>query len=311
MERQEIDIFLALCEELHFGRTAERLYLSQARVSQTIKRLESRFGAPLFERTSRQVRLAPVGRSLRDDLVPVRAQLDSAIERAYAAARSVEGVLRVGYLGGLAASVLVDSVVVFRARHPECEVHAREVHLGDVFGPLRRDELDVIISHSPVGERDLIAGPVLVTEPTGLLVPRGNRIARSSSIDIDVPDTEAISIGGPSSGYWRRYLDETWRITSSTVDTAQTWEDVLTTVSFGAGVHPAGAHAELHYPRRGTVYVPFENGHGHVWRPVWAPGADNERLRAFVQTMLDVVADRGRRYYYADRPDERVAQRRP
>ena len=62
MERREIEIFLTLADELHFGRTAERLLVSTARVSQTIKNLERRFGALLFERTSRRVTLTPVGR---------------------------------------------------------------------------------------------------------------------------------------------------------------------------------------------------------------------------------------------------------
>ncbi|MFC4127208.1 LysR family transcriptional regulator [Nocardia rhizosphaerae] len=304
MERQEIDIFLALCEELHFGRTAERLFLSQARVSQTIKRLENRFGAALFERTSRQVRLAPLGRMLRDDLVPARGLLDRAVERAHAAARSVEGTLRVGYLGGLAAAILADTVVAFRSRHPECEIYAREVHLGDVFGPLRRDDLDMVIAHSPVAERDLVAGPVLVTEPSGLVVPRDHRLARSSSISVEAPPVEVITIGGPAMTYWHRYLDATWRITPANPIVAETFEEVLTAVSFGAGVHPAGAHAELSYPRHGAVYVPFDDGLGdrHVWRPVWTPGADNERLRTFVQTMCEVVTDRGEQHYYTASP---------
>ncbi|MFC9895051.1 LysR family transcriptional regulator [Nocardia sp. NPDC127579] len=305
MDRQEIEIFLALCEELHFGRAAERLYLSQARVSQTIKKLERHFGAPLFERTSRQVRLAPVGRMLRDDLLPIRAQLDRAVERARAAARSVEGTLRVGYLGGLAASLLVDSVLLFRSRHPECEVHAREVHLGDVFGPLRRDELDVVISHSPVGEHDLIAGPALLTEPTGLVVPSGHRLARASSLSGDTAGIDVISIGGPSGAYWQRYLDATWHITPATPIGAHTFEDVLTAVAFGAGVHPAGAHAERHYPRRGAVYIPYDDGRGHVWRPVWLPGSDTARLQAFVHALLDAVTDRGAEHYFTDPPDRR------
>ncbi|KAF0849277.1 LysR family transcriptional regulator [Nocardia caishijiensis] len=299
MERQEIEVFLALCEELHFGRAAERLYLTQARVSQTIKKLERRFGAQLFERTSRQVRLTPVGRVLRDDLIPIRAQLDRAVERAEAAARSVEGTLRVGYLGGLAASLLVDTVLVFRDRHPECEVHAREVHLSDVFGPLRRDELDLVISHSPIGEHDLIAGPALLTEPTGLVVPRDHALARRSSIDSTTAGIEVIAIGGPAGAYWHRYLDETWHISPVGSNGAHTFEDVLTAVAFGAGVHPAGAHAERHYPRRGTVYVPFSDGQGHVWRPVWMPGAETARLWAFVQMLLESVAQRGADHYFA------------
>lgn len=68
VELRDIQIFLALAEELHFGRTAERLRVSQARVSQSIKQQERRTGGALFERTSRSVRLNPLGERLRDRL---------------------------------------------------------------------------------------------------------------------------------------------------------------------------------------------------------------------------------------------------
>ncbi|MCA2221070.1 helix-turn-helix domain-containing protein [Nonomuraea aurantiaca] len=59
MELRDIEIFLTLCEELHFGRTAERLHVTPARVSQAIKKQERRVGAALFERDNRRVALTP------------------------------------------------------------------------------------------------------------------------------------------------------------------------------------------------------------------------------------------------------------
>lgn len=66
--RHELEAFLTLAEELHFGRTAARLHVSTARISQTIRSLELRVGARLFARTSRRVSLLPVGQQLLDDL---------------------------------------------------------------------------------------------------------------------------------------------------------------------------------------------------------------------------------------------------
>ena len=74
MELREIEIFLILAEELHFGRAAERLYVSQARVSQAISQQERHLGGALFDRSNRrQIRLTPLGRQLRDDLRPIYA----------------------------------------------------------------------------------------------------------------------------------------------------------------------------------------------------------------------------------------------
>ncbi|NUS17670.1 MAG: LysR family transcriptional regulator, partial [Streptomyces sp.] len=102
MERYEIEAFLALAEELHFGRTAVRLRITTARVSQVIGKLERRVGAPLFERTSRSVSLTPIGRRLHEDLRPAFERLEAALATAVAAGRGVTGELRVGFVGAAA-----------------------------------------------------------------------------------------------------------------------------------------------------------------------------------------------------------------
>jgi DNA-binding transcriptional LysR family regulator len=98
LERHEFDAFLTLSEELHFGRTAERLRVSTARVSQTIRKLERQVGSPLFIRTSRRVELTAVGRQLYDDLRPARNMIDTAMQRAIDAGRGFTGTLRAGFL---------------------------------------------------------------------------------------------------------------------------------------------------------------------------------------------------------------------
>jgi DNA-binding transcriptional LysR family regulator len=96
MERREIEIFLTLAEELHFGRTAQRLFISQARVSQTIATLERRFGVALFDRTSRRVALTPVGAALHADVRAGYDRIQAGIAAAVAAGRGVTGTLTVG-----------------------------------------------------------------------------------------------------------------------------------------------------------------------------------------------------------------------
>lgn len=101
MERVELECFLILAAELHFGRTADRMRLSRARVSQLVQRLERRIGAPLFVRTSRRVALTALGKQLRDDLEPHHRAVEAAVARATAAARGIKrgikGVLHVGF----------------------------------------------------------------------------------------------------------------------------------------------------------------------------------------------------------------------
>ena len=97
MDTAEIEVFLVLAEELHFGRTAERLRLPQPRVSRLVAALERRAGGALFERTSRRVRLTPLGQQLASQLRPAYAQLTAALDDARAAARQAAGVLAIGF----------------------------------------------------------------------------------------------------------------------------------------------------------------------------------------------------------------------
>ena len=139
LERYEVETFLTLAEELHFGRTAERLRVTTGRVSHVVKKLERRIGAPLFARTSRVVRLTPIGRQLADDLAPLVAGMDEAVRRAVDAGRGVTGTLRVAFLGEWTAPVLLRAVALFSERHPDCEVEVHEAQLSTTRSePARR-----------------------------------------------------------------------------------------------------------------------------------------------------------------------------
>nr|WP_239514568.1 LysR family transcriptional regulator [Streptosporangium sp. 'caverna'] len=109
---------MAPAEELYFGRTAQRLHASQARVNQAINQQERRLGGALFDRSNhRRVRLTPLGRQLHDDMRPIYANLRDSLERAHLAARGITAVLRVGRLP-INAHDLCPYRDAFRARHP-------------------------------------------------------------------------------------------------------------------------------------------------------------------------------------------------
>jgi len=185
MELREIEIFLALAEELHFGRTAERLHVSQARISQTIKKLERQVGAPLFDRTSRRVAPTPIGARLRDDLAPAYRQIVGAVARATDAGRGTGGVLQVGFEAPGVADLIAGVLDTYRSRATEGEVEIREADFGDPFGLLRAGEVDVLVTLLPVAEPDLATGPVVLTEPMVLAVPARHPFARLDSVTLD------------------------------------------------------------------------------------------------------------------------------
>lgn len=163
MELREIEVFLVLAEELHFGRTAERLYLSPSRVSQSVRAMEARVGGTLFERTSRRVRLTALGEQQWDGLRPGFDQVRRAVAEARDAARGPDGELRVGLLSLAAGGSRFDTVVErFERRFPACRVEVLEAFPGEALERLRTGELDAIVHWLPLRQPGLAMGPVLL-----------------------------------------------------------------------------------------------------------------------------------------------------
>src|SRR3989442_15709601 len=98
IELRELRIFLTLADELHFGRTAQRLGISQPGVSEAVRVLESRLGVKIFDRTSRRVRLTPAGEALKRNLTPALAGLEQALADTSKLSRAGRGLLRVGFV---------------------------------------------------------------------------------------------------------------------------------------------------------------------------------------------------------------------
>jgi len=120
VELRELRIFLVVADELHFGRTAERLGISQPGVSEAVRVLESRLGVKVFDRTSRRVRLTPAGEELKRHLAPALAGLDQALAQTSQLSRSVRGLLRVGFVLTTEGPALSGLVATFQARYPAC-----------------------------------------------------------------------------------------------------------------------------------------------------------------------------------------------
>ncbi|MFV2171537.1 LysR family transcriptional regulator [Actinomadura sp. LOL_016] len=282
MERRDIEIFLVLAEELHFGRTAERLHVSQARVSQTIKRIERRIGAPLFERTSRRVALTAIGRGLRDDLAPAVRRIEDGIARATAAARGVSGVLRVAFQAPALAETLTEVRDTFRARHPGCAVRIREAPFDDPFGAL--GEADLLVTLLPVDEPGLVTGPVVLVEPMVLTVPARHPLAARDHVVLeDLAGETVYRPARPVAPYWSG--TDPWTAPSGRVirrgpDVA-TFQELLGVVAAGEGVSPLATHAARYFARPSIAFVPFLDGPPARWGLVWRAAAETARVRAF------------------------------
>ncbi|MFC9590750.1 LysR family transcriptional regulator [Streptomyces sp. NPDC056944] len=292
VERHEIEVFLALAEELHFRRTSERLGLAQGRVSQTIKKLERRIGVPLFERTSRRVALTPTGRQLREDLLPVQQQLLRAVDRAVAMGRGITGELRIGYSSPMVAEILLTAADAFRDRYPDCAVEIHEVQLSDPFGPIRSGRVDLQVTEQPVDEPDLTVGPAVLIEPRVLMVPAGHPFARRASVSLeDLAETTLIAMSGDVPQHWldHHYPRRTPRGTPiAHGQTATYWTELMNLVGLGRGVSPASQDAERYHARPDVAWVPFRDAPTVDYSFLWPTTSENARIRAFVDMVREL-----------------------
>ncbi|NGY62616.1 LysR family transcriptional regulator [Lentzea sp. NEAU-D13] len=274
MERREIEIFLALAEELHFGRTAQRLLVSQARVSQTIARLERRFGVALFERTSRRVALTPVGAALYADVRAGHDRIERGVAAAVAAGRGITGVLTVGLEAPAVAELAAPVFTRFREKNPGVEIVFRETGFTDPLDLLRSGEVDVAVTNAPVGpdEAGLEEGPLLYTEPVVLAVAREHRLAARTAVTLDDLDGEVVFRAGRRAAPYRRDPEP---------PAPATLLDLMARVAAGEGVCPLAAHAADYFARPTLAMVPFAAGSPPVrWVLCWRTGARTARVAA-------------------------------
>jgi DNA-binding transcriptional LysR family regulator len=291
MELRDIEIFLTLAEELHFGRAAQRLHVSQARVSQAINQQERRIGGPLFDRSNRrQIRLTALGRQLRDDLRPVYAGLRDSLERARLAARGITHVLQVGLLP-INAYDLRPFWDTFRARHPEWQLRLQQASFVDPFAGLRRGEIDVLVAWLPVEEPDLTVGPTLFAEPRVLAVPTDHRLTRHTSISLEAVSHFRHVYATSAPSYWFDSYIPSHTPAGHAIErdpTVRTLDEILTLTSTGEVVTLFPNHMTRYWVRPDIAYVPVRDMSALPYALVWHTESENEPIRALAQTVRDL-----------------------
>lgn len=297
VDLREIEAFLAVADELHFGRAAERLQISQPRISQVVRTMERRIGAPLFARSSRKVELTPLGERLRSDLAPAYEALRSGIARARASARGVEGLLHVGFLGTAANELTQRILAAFRERHPGCEVKMTETHFADPLGPLRGGKVDILITRLPVEEPDLVVGPVVVREPRVLAVGAGHPFAGRKQVSMeDLARDRVFAVSASAPDYWWDFHVPPTTPGGAVIErgaAVATFQELLALVASGEGISPVAESVARYYGRPDIAYVPLPDAPPTEVALVWRADGLTARARALAQAAADVVRANG------------------
>lgn len=183
MDLRQFSAFIAVAEELHFGRAAEKLHVTQPALSQMIRSLERELGVMLFERTTRRVRLTASGEALLEPSRSIQTQLEGAKRIARAAQQGVVGRVRFGFGGSSGYSILSLLAREVARRQPGIELVLRpQTYSGEAATAVRDGLLDlgVISPPAPAG----IDVHVIRQERVMLAVPADHELAGRAEVGV-------------------------------------------------------------------------------------------------------------------------------
>lgn len=160
MELRHLKYFVVVAEELHFGRAAEKLSISQPPLSQQIQQLEREVGARLFHRTSRQVELTEAGRVLLVEARQILKAVDQATSDVKRAARGELGRIGIGFVASATYDILPDILRRFRSEYQEIALDLVEMHSAEQGAALRDRRIDIAFSRPPLVDDDLVTEAV-------------------------------------------------------------------------------------------------------------------------------------------------------
>ncbi len=176
MELRHLRYFVAVAEELHFGRAAARLYIVQPSLSQQIQQLEEELGLPLLTRTKRSVELTDAGRVFLVEARKVLAQVQEAKRATQRAYRGEIGRLVVGYISSSTYDLLPMMLSAYRERFPEIDVALRELTTQEQVRALEEETIQVGLLRLPIND-PTIDVKVVRREPIVCVLPEGHPLA--------------------------------------------------------------------------------------------------------------------------------------
>lgn len=293
MELRPLRYFIAVAEELHFGRAAERLCIAQPPLSQQIQQLERELGFALFHRTNRRVTLTAAGQVFLDEARELLATLDKAVQAGRRVARGEAGWLGIGFVGSATYALLPAVLSAFRERYPEVELVLRELVSAKQAQALHDRRIHVGFARPAIEDTELVSETV-VREPLLAALPESHPLAACDRLPLSQLAGEPFLLFPPHP--------------------KPSYADFLTALCARAGFRPVVVQvtAEMHTAISlvaagiGVTLVPasVQNVHrpGVVYRPLTDPepmteltvacrrNDDSPTLRAFLAIVREVAS---------------------
>ncbi|PTT70788.1 LysR family transcriptional regulator [Arthrobacter sp. HMWF013] len=176
MELRQLRYFLTVADELHFGRAAERLHITQPPLTVAVRRLEKELGVQLFDRTTRSVALTAAGQAFRDRVQLAVSDLDDAVSDVVDVAAGKSGKLRVGFVSSASYTTVPEAIRVFRQQRPRIDLVLNPLTSGEQIEQLLEGQLDLGLIRDP-GNMPGLHLELLNTEDLVVVLPESHRLA--------------------------------------------------------------------------------------------------------------------------------------
>jgi len=209
LEYRHIRYFLAVAEELHFRKAAEKLYISQPGLSRQIKQMEDDLGVKLFERHNRKVKLTVVGKYLQSELTTNLKNLNDIFNHAKLLNDGIDGNLKFGYVGSAMQEVIPKILPEFRKKHPNINFSLNEMDNKAQIEALLNREIDIGFVRLERVPRGLEIKPVF-EDTFSLVLPKNHPIDTSNFKDLSQFKNESFILFDQS--YSESYFEKVMQI---------------------------------------------------------------------------------------------------
>ncbi len=294
MELRHLRYFVAIAEELHFARAAERLNIAQPPLSKQIRQLEEELGVRLLERTTRSVRLTSAGKVFLEEARRTLWQVERAATLTRQAQRGEVGELLVGFITSAGYDILPGLLQAYHARYPQVEIKPRHLTAAEQFEALEERRLHAGLVRPPV-ESSSLEYEVLRREPLLLALPEGHRLAVEASVKRGELASEAFIVAAGTrpaarERQLRLFGEEGFR--ARVVQEAPDILTILGLVAAGVGVAlvPATARA---LRSRAILYRPIAGDPTYVTALAWHRDERAPALQGFLEVARGLMARDG------------------
>lgn len=292
MELRQLRFFARVAETLHFGRAAEKEFVSQSVISTQISSLEKELGFRLFDRTSHRVTLTSAGAAFLIDVERTLGALGQAVSQARNIAMGPQRRLRVGVFGEGAGPLTHLILSAFRADSAGVDIQFVELSMVNQLAAVRDGDVDVALLRLPISDERLDVFP-LFAEPRVAAVPVEDELADAEALSVedllDRPFAVAAR-GAPSE--WRSYWSfDAQRGESSRIGgEVRSVQESLAAIAYGNAVDTFPSTAAEMFTHPGVRYVPLTDAEPSSLALVSiaraAPDATVERFRAIATTVV-------------------------